>query len=256
MGLAVRISRRPGRQLRDHLLPAGAARDDRSGRSRQPDEGGRLRRDRPRAADDADQGILHAALPGARRSEREAPCEQYPWDGVRNVRPVLTFPEIRRRRAFTRRDPGSGKTHAAFSNPSMGRSIPQRQPGGHAALPHARAVRVDEPGQSRPHPPRPVAPGRGARGAAEDPGRGSHRDGGTRRQSLPQRHAAARSGKRHHADAAAIHRAGVGHHRHAVQQRAPQHAEGPRRARQGGRGARRTHPRSRPVRARFEATAR
>ncbi len=48
MGLATHRSRRPGRQLGDHLLPAGAARDDRGRRSRRPDEARRLRR-RPAA---------------------------------------------------------------------------------------------------------------------------------------------------------------------------------------------------------------
>ena len=73
---------------------------------------------------------------------------------------------------------------------------------------------------------------------------------GTRRRAFPERHAAARSGERHEAIAAALRRAGLGHHRHAVQQRAPQHAESARRARQGRRGARRADARPRPVGAR------
>jgi hypothetical protein len=56
-----------GRQLGDHLLPAGAAGDDRGRRSRQPVEGRRVRQDRPRAAHHPHQGVPHAALPRARR---------------------------------------------------------------------------------------------------------------------------------------------------------------------------------------------
>ena len=41
MGLAVHKPFDPGRQLRDHLLPAAAARDDRSRRSRRADAAGR-----------------------------------------------------------------------------------------------------------------------------------------------------------------------------------------------------------------------
>src|SRR5687768_3409990 len=49
------------------------------------------------------------------------------------------------------REPGAGagigNTYAPFTNLAMGRAISQRQPGGDAAFPHARAVRVDEPGE-------------------------------------------------------------------------------------------------------------
>ena len=38
MGLAAHKPPEPGRQLRDHLLPARAARDDRGGRSRRADD--------------------------------------------------------------------------------------------------------------------------------------------------------------------------------------------------------------------------
>ena len=75
-------------------------------------------------------------------------------------------------------------------------------------------------------------------------------DGRQGRRSFPERHAAARSRERHDADAAAIRRAGVGDDRHAVQQRAPQHDEGARRARQGRGSARRTDARARSVGAR------
>ncbi len=65
---------------------------------------------------------------------------------------------------------------------------------GDAALPHARAVRVDEPGQRRPDSPRPAdAAGRRARAIGGDSGRRSRRDGRTRRRAFPERHAAARS---------------------------------------------------------------
>ena len=39
--------------------------------------------------------------------ERERPCEKYPWDGVRNVRPVLPVPEDRRRRGLLNRESGA-----------------------------------------------------------------------------------------------------------------------------------------------------
>jgi hypothetical protein len=55
------------RRLRDHLLSAGAARHDRGGGSRPAGPGGRLRRNRTRAADHADEGVLHAAVSRARR---------------------------------------------------------------------------------------------------------------------------------------------------------------------------------------------
>ena len=102
--------------------------------------------------------------------ERERPCEQYPWDGVRNVRPFSRFqksvvegrllghqairPGIR---------PSGIDTHAAFADSSLGRPVSQRQPGGDAALPHARAVRVDEPGEPRADSARPAEAGRDAR---------------------------------------------------------------------------------------------
>jgi hypothetical protein len=54
------------RRLGDHLLPAVAARDDRSGEPRAARSARRIRQDRPRASHHADQGILHAALPRAR----------------------------------------------------------------------------------------------------------------------------------------------------------------------------------------------
>jgi hypothetical protein len=41
----------------------------------------------PRRADHADEGILHAALPRARRSHAPRPRAPYAWDGVGDVRP-------------------------------------------------------------------------------------------------------------------------------------------------------------------------
>ena len=66
MGLAPQAAGQ-GRQLGDHLLPAGSARHDRGRGSGQPDEARRLRRDRPRPLHDSHQRVLHAAFPGARR---------------------------------------------------------------------------------------------------------------------------------------------------------------------------------------------
>ncbi len=83
-----------GRQLGDHLLPAGAARDDRSRRSRQSVEGRRLRQDRPRALDDADQGILHAALPRARRVRARSAVRAVSVGRRAQRAAVLALPEI------------------------------------------------------------------------------------------------------------------------------------------------------------------
>ena len=47
----------------------------------------KLRRMGPRRTDDADEGILHAALPRTRRSLRREPRAPYAWDGVAEVRP-------------------------------------------------------------------------------------------------------------------------------------------------------------------------
>ena len=64
------------------------------------------------------------------------------------------------------------------------------------------------------------------------------------RRTFPEGRAAPRSGERHHAVAAGIRGASVGHDRHALQQRAPQHAEGPRRVEQSRRGTRRPDSRN------------
>ena len=50
MGLGPHQAADQGRQLGDHLLPACAARDDRSRRPRRPGEGRRVRQDRPHPA--------------------------------------------------------------------------------------------------------------------------------------------------------------------------------------------------------------
>ena len=109
----------------------------------------------------------------------------------------------------------------------------------------------DEPGERRPDPPRSAATGRDrARTLAEHSGRAIWSRCRARRRAFPERHAAARSGERHDADAAGVRRAGLGDDRHAVQQRAPQHGEGARRAEQGRRGAARADARPRPLGAR------
>jgi hypothetical protein len=167
--------------------------------------------------------------------EREAPCEQYPWDGVRNVRPFSRF-----KRAWLKEF-----IDAPFTNSSMGSSVSQRQSSRDAALPHARAVCVDEPGERRADSTRSAQAGRSTRAVAGASVRRSRQDGPPGRRAFPERYAAARSGERHDADATAIHRAGVGDDRHAVQQRAPQHDEGAWRPRQGRGGARRPDTRHR-----------
>ena len=53
----------------------------------EPDAPRRLRRDRPRAADDADEEFFMPRFLERDEAEREPPCDAYPWDGVRNVRP-------------------------------------------------------------------------------------------------------------------------------------------------------------------------
>ena len=78
MGLATHKPPTRRRQLGDHLLPARAAGDDRSGRPRRAHAAGRLRRDGPRPPDDADQGVLHAALPRARRSRARSAVRAVP----------------------------------------------------------------------------------------------------------------------------------------------------------------------------------
>ena len=81
---------RARRQLRHHLLPAVAARDDRSRRPGQPE---------PRSSTTAQTGRVRLTTLTQEffmprflerdECEREPPCEQYPWDGVRNVRPFI-----------------------------------------------------------------------------------------------------------------------------------------------------------------------
>ena len=56
--------------------------------------------------------------------EREAPCEQYPWDGVRNVRPFSRFQKAWSR-ACTRSERETvnwsrWNQHAAYSHSSLG----------------------------------------------------------------------------------------------------------------------------------------
>ena len=104
MGLAASAPSGPHEQLQDHLLRPAAARRRRGRRLRRSRQGRRLRPDRPREADDADQGVLHARLPGARRGRARAAdanvtlgrrqrCAAVPWvrgddDGRRVLRLV------------------------------------------------------------------------------------------------------------------------------------------------------------------------
>ena len=92
MGLACPKPSTPPTTTRSPTTPA-AARRGRGRRLRRPRQVGRLRRDRPRDADDADEGVLHPALPGARRRRARAPTENYPWDGVTNLRPFARLAE-------------------------------------------------------------------------------------------------------------------------------------------------------------------
>ena len=91
MGLAVHKPRRDGDSLGHHLLPAFAAGGDRGGRPGRARARRRVRRDRPRAADDAHQGVLHAALPRARRGRARAPLRSLSL-GRRAQRPALLAP--------------------------------------------------------------------------------------------------------------------------------------------------------------------
>ena len=59
--------------------------------------------------------------------EREPPCEQYPWDGVRNVRPFSRFQKVRgrrrvliRHRAHQASQCRSTGANAASSNSALG----------------------------------------------------------------------------------------------------------------------------------------
>ena len=63
-----------------------------------PSEGRRLRRDRPREADDADQGILRARLPGARRRRARAAVREVSL-GRRQRRAAVSRLRRRRRRS-------------------------------------------------------------------------------------------------------------------------------------------------------------
>ena len=99
--------------------------------------------------------------------EREAPCAQYPWDGVRNVRPFAKLGTTVVEGVVL--DGASHRAHRAIcctcrSCGSASRTGASTRDG--AASPHARAAHPDQPGQHRLDPPRHDAPGRGARGAA------------------------------------------------------------------------------------------
>ena len=67
MGLAASVAVRSRGRLQDHLPRAAAARGHRSRGLRRSRHGRRVWRDRPRQADDADEGVLRARLSRARR---------------------------------------------------------------------------------------------------------------------------------------------------------------------------------------------
>ena len=92
MGLATHKPPRARRQLRDHLLPAGAARDDRGRRSRSTRRASSVtaRPGRVRLTTLTKEFFMPRFLERD-EAEREPPCAQYPWDGVRNVRPFSRF---------------------------------------------------------------------------------------------------------------------------------------------------------------------
>ncbi len=83
---------RARRQLGGDLLPADAARDDRSRRSRQPPheivEYGNTGRVRLTTLT---REFFMPRFLERDEAEREPPCARYPWDGVRNVRPFPRF---------------------------------------------------------------------------------------------------------------------------------------------------------------------
>ena len=147
-------------------------------------------------------------------AEREPPCPEYPWDGVRNVRPFSRLPGAR----------GGGRV-LMLHIPVLRRGPAVPQPRGGARSPHsplARAVRRGEPGQRRPHPPRP----RGTRPrCARRCGRCPTADLLERCRRAADLFAdgdAARG--RRGAAPGGLRRAGLGHHRPAPRPRAPQHA--------------------------------
>ena len=120
-------------------------------------------------------------------AEREPPCRQYPWDGVRNVRPFSRFGTTVVEGVTTslNRTPNQiawnwgrlalswseDMTMTSSSDPPSGRPLPEPRRRPRAAPPHARAVRRDQPGQRRPDSPRSAREraGGGARALARLP---------------------------------------------------------------------------------------
>ena len=92
MGLAVAQAVRPDGQLRDHLLPADAARA--CSRSSIPTTRRKLvdygQTGRVRLTTLTKEFFMPRFLERD-EAEREPPCDTYPWDGVRNVRPFSRF---------------------------------------------------------------------------------------------------------------------------------------------------------------------
>src|SRR5215510_1217079 len=89
---------RPGGRLRNNLLSAQPARDDRSGRPGRAVEDRRLRPDRARAVDDADEGILHAPFFGARRMRARTALREIPLGRRAQRQTLLALPEDGHRR--------------------------------------------------------------------------------------------------------------------------------------------------------------
>ena len=87
MGLAASEMPTAEGQVQDRVLRPAAAGGRRGGGLQGLQQAGAGRRHRPRAADDADEGVLRAAVRGARRGRARAAGEKYPWHGVSGVRP-------------------------------------------------------------------------------------------------------------------------------------------------------------------------
>ena len=182
-------------------------------------------------------------------AEREPPCAKYPWDGVRNVRPFAKLGTVGRRRGVLM--PAPNARCPAPADPAQGPAVqePRRRHGG--PLPDARADRRGEPGQPRADPPRPARSGRPARGAGASCPSASW----SRCRSAPRSCSSKATlpldpfaGITQTPDDYV--RPAVRDDRHAARPRAPQHAQGARRAGPGRRGARRPDARPRSVAAR------
>ena len=118
----------PGGQLRDHLLPAGAAGDDRGRRSRRSGRGRRLRRDRPGAPDDADAGS--SSCPASWSATRRSASR--PATSTRGMASATSARSPASRRRWWRgsiRDPGPVRvTGASGPAPSAAASAETERP--------------------------------------------------------------------------------------------------------------------------------